>query len=331
MSFLKEYKHQREIVSYKEYLYKHMDDIDLIEAKMSELYKHMKHIAPSYADKERYVDNSYSYFVLLLSQIEKMLPYHFILENKPNFDFTRNYDRITSDDIKDKSEKEIIEYIVHRGRCYIAAYFCKNKDEAKVDLGKLNLECNCNISSGNVKLICDSLKLFSENIVIFPAFYDEINVYDYGNKHMLTIVTIGKKQYIVDLTYSQFFLLRYNNFDRLGIPLLGGCAAGLYMSLTDEQREFAERLMRDGYVEATEENIKLYYDGFAMSFRNGLYYENMKKITYETSYTASDYHNFIAGRDNQIRHEDFDCLGRQKKVLKNPDMSFRLEGYKKIS
>lgn len=326
MGFFKDYKHRKEILSYEEYINSHIDDINLIQTKMSELYQHMKNIAPFYADKERFVDDDYRYFIVLLDKIEKMLPYHFILENRPNFDFTRNYDRITSDDIKDRSEKEILEYIVHRGRCFMAAYFCQNKDEASVDLGSLNLVDYCKISSENVKLVCDRLCLPSENVIINPAFYDTINVYEEGNNHWFTVVNIGEKEFIIDLTYSQFFLLRNNNFDRIGIPFLGGCGAGIYMSLTDDRREFAERLMRDGYVEATKENIKLYFDGFAMSYRNGLYYENINSLVYKTSYTALDYLNFIAGKDNQIRHENIEYLGRQKKTLKNPNMSFVPKG-----
>lgn len=329
MSYFKDYHHQKEILAYRDFIQKHFDDPEKIKKHMSKLYQYMKEFAPSYADKNSKIGYDYRFFVSLLEQIEKSLPLHFILSNKPQFDFNREFAKITSDNIHDKNKKEIIEYIVHRGRCFMAAYFSSNHNEASIDIGALDLLGFCNISAGNIKFICDNLRINCGNITINPAFYPEHNLYEEGNNHSFTIVKIGEKQYIVDLTYSQFFQLRNNNYNRLGIPVLGGCGPGFYMSLTEERRAFAEKLMRDGYVEATEENIKLYFDGFAMSYRNGLYYENMDEVIYETSYTAYDYQNFIAGEDSQVKHENIAFLGRQKKILKTPIKSFAPTYYNK--
>lgn len=323
MGYFKDYKYQKEILAHRDYIKSHLDDLDIVNKKMSELYKYMKNFAPLYADKNGFINYDYRFFVSLLNKIENSLPLHFILNNDPDFDFNKDHERITRTNLSDKNEDEIITYIVHRGRCFMAAYFSHNHNEASIDLGDLDLLNFCNKSAENVKLICDILCLNSQNVTINPAFYPYKNLYEEGNNHSFTIVKIGNKQYIVDLTYSQFFQLRNNNFNRLGIPVLGGCGPGIYMSLTEDRRKFAEKLMRDGYFEATEENIKLYFDGFAMSYRNGLYYEDMDNLVYETSYTAHDYQNFLAGVDNQVKHENIEYLGRQKKILKNSNKSFR--------
>lgn len=119
--------------------------------------------------------------------------------------------------------------------------------------------------------------------------------------------------------------MRENNFNLIGVPLLGGCKAGIYMTLDETKRKFAEKLMRDGWVEATSENIKLYLDAFAISFRNGLYYEKMGKVIYATDYTPQQYINFLLKKDSQLNYEAIEGLGRQKKLLKNAKMNFNIK------
>ncbi len=323
MSFLKDYKYQREIIAYREYIKEHQTNLDDIHRKMNDLYKFMKNIAPEYANKSGFVDADYRMFVNLLYKTEKCLPIQFILKNEPDFNFTKNFVKISPEVIKDKDEIEIVEYIVHRVRSFMAASFCHDHDEANVDLGKVDLLDCCAEASGKVYFVCCALGLYSRDATITPAFYDERNIYEKGNNHVFVAVQIGARQFVIDLTYSQFFQIKNNNYNRLGIPFLGGCAPGFYMTLNEERRAFAENLMRKGYFEVTKENVKLYFDGFAMSYRNGLYYEDMFPIIYQTDYEAEDYLKFIAKEDHQLNHEKRLYLGRQKKILKNPEMSFR--------
>lgn len=319
MNFIRENKYRKEILRVREVIKNNPDNIDLIINEMSKLYQFMKEIAPNYANKSRIISDDYRYLVILLNKTEKSIPLHFILDNKPNIDY---HIEINRDDIKDNDEEEIIKYIVERVRGFISTSLTGYGGQKNVDLGSVDLLNFCDEASGKVKFVCDCLGLYSNCATIAPAFYRVYNIYERGNNHVFSAVKIGEKQYVIDLTYSQFFQLRNNNFNRLGIPFLGGCAPGIYMSLTSKRREFAERLMRDGYFEATEENVKLYFDGFAMSYRNGLYYEDMLDIIYETDYRAEDYLRFISGEDNQLDHEPKEFLGRQKKILTNPSMSF---------
>lgn len=323
MSFLKDYKYQREIIAYRDYINEHFTNLDDINNKMNRLYKFMKDLAPEYANKSGFINDDYRMFVNLLYKTEKCIPIQFILKNEPDFNFTKNYIHISPEAIKDKDEIEIVEYIVHRVRSFMAAQFCCDHDEVSVDLGKLDLLGFCDEISGKVYFVCSALGLYSRDATICPAFYDKRNIYEKGNNHVFVAVQIGERQFVIDLTYSQFFQVKNNNYNRLGIPFLGGCAPGFYMTLTEERRAFAENLMRKGYFEVTEENVKLYFDGFAMSYRNGLYYEEMNPIIYQTDYKAEDYLRFIAKEDNQLNHEEKLYLGRQRKILKNPEMSFK--------
>ncbi len=323
MGFIKDYKYQSAIIAVRETIKENKDDIEFVIKQMDKLYQFMKNIAPEYADKNRNISDDFRHFVILLYKNEKQLPLHFILNNQPDFELNQEVPRITADNLKDKDEEEIVKYIVYRVRSFMAAAFTGYGNQSEVDLGKVDLLGSCNEASYKVKFICDALGLYSNVAIIAPAFFDEYNIYERGNNHAFAVVQIGTKQYLIDLTYSQFFQLRGNNFNRLGIPFLGGCDVGLYMSLTEERRQFAENLMRYGYFEVTDENVKLYFDGFSMSYRNGLYYEKMPEIIYETAYTAQDYLNFIAGKDNQMNRENHAFLGRQKKILQNPQMSFQ--------
>ena len=59
----------------------------------------------------------------------------------------------------------------------------------------------------------------------------------------------------------------------------------------------------------TDENIKNYFDGFSLSFRNGTFYDLTEDYSYETPYSPNDYILFINGYDSQYHHEGEEVLG----------------------
>ena len=101
-----------------------------------------------------------------------------------------------------------------------------------------------------------------------------------------------------------------------------GCKAGVYMLMTEDSKKIANELLSNGYIEINEETLKIYLDPFAISFRNGLYYEQTQDFSYTTDYDADDYMEFLWGNDNQLNYEDQNCLGYQNRPLKNPNMNF---------
>lgn len=312
------YKCEKKILSYMDLLSKYYYDIDFVNETINQLYFEMKEMALLFA-KNGEIKDEYALLVKTFNNVEKKLPHSFILENNPYYDFDYN---VSKDEINDFSEEEIINYIVHRGRSSLLANYSIDGNLKNVDLSKIDLLGQCSSTSMNVNFICQSIKIPCQICTIHPAFCSELNVYGKGGNHQFCLITIGDKKYIVDLTYSQFFLMRENHLNRIGIPLLGGCHPGIYMTLDKKRENFAQSLMRDGFVEATDENLKLYLDGFAISYRNGLYYENMDLISYTTDYTASDYRNFLEERDSQVNHESIDGLGRQRKLLKDTYKNF---------
>lgn len=103
------------------------------------------------------------------------------------------------------------------------------------------------------------------------------NTYNFSsNSHAFGTVIIPvldnnvvvNKQYLIDCTYSQFFKISDcvpNNVVKV--------APGFYMK--NEKEEFSRKLLEDGFVEATEDNLKDYWYGFYMSSIDKEKYSNM--------------------------------------------------------
>lgn len=89
------------------------------------------------------------------------------------------------------------------------------------------------------------------------------------------------------------------------------------MIKNESYKKIAQHLINFGWIEATEENLKAYFDGFAISFRNGIYYEDMKDIIFKTDYQAKDYISFLNGDGSQLEKEPVISLGRQMRPLKS--------------
>lgn len=314
-------KYRKELAVYLNYINKHYDEIDLLDDKISELCFFMKDIAPKFSKKD-IIQDEYRLLARKFNRIERSLPSHFILENNPICELEREYKKSK---ILNYSEEEIINYIVYRARKILASLASEELDCDDVYLGEVDLVGYCNKACMAINLICQSMKIPCKVMTISPAFYEKRNIYEIGGNHQYCLITLGDKRYVVDVTYSQFFLMKENNLNRIGIPLMGGCNVGVYMTLIKERCEFAKKLMQKGWFLETDENLKLYFDGFAISYRNGLYYENIQNIDYTTNYSASDYLNFMNQVDSQVNHEKLEFLGRQKRLLKDKYLDFNVK------
>ncbi len=211
--------------------------------------------------------------------------------------------------------EDVIKYIVYTERQRIL------KEHNASSLKQIDFTSKCLDSSYYIKKHCDELGIKCERIRINPGFYENDNIRVNGF-HYFCILYIKDKQYLVDCTYPQFFHLDANLPNRLGIPLLSGCYVGYYMIVDEERKNFALNLIENGYVEFTYSNIKHYFDAFTISYRNGLYYENLGKVCYTTSYTAEDYLRFIYTEDSQYNYEHGDYLGYQRYPLMDYKIDF---------
>ena len=165
----------------------------------------------------------------------------------------------------------------------------------------------CDYASGLLK----SMKVKHRTHCIYSAFSMHPNVSNYLIKHYFIIADLCDKKYLLDCSYSQFFMLGDNILETLGIEDMELPFPGIYM-LQDESRiKTARSLLERGWIEATDENMKNYFDGFALSFRNGIYYEDNNFDYLHTGYSISDYRSFILGGDSQLKHEEREKLGYQ--------------------
>lgn len=77
-----------------------------------------------------------------------------------------------------------------------------------------------------------------------------------NNTHSFAIATIGEKRYIIDCAYRQFFQTEENGEKQETLDLKET------MSYDEQRKKLAEQLLKNGWIEATPENIKTYLDGF---------------------------------------------------------------------
>ena len=133
-----------------------------------------------------------------------------------------------------------------------------------------------------------------------------------------------EKNYLVDVSYKQFFAEDYDRFERMGVPLIFPPQPGIYMTMDSLRNQVATIINKYGWIELTDDVLKAYLDGFALSYRNALFYED-KELRYETNYTAKDYKNFLIHEDSQVLHEGTRVLGYQRELIKNPAKLFQIK------
>lgn len=195
--------------------------------------------------------------------------------------------------------------------------FIKNKDYNSLDTTNL-----CKNTTRLFEIYCKHNNIKCQRIKIAAGFDENIELFDGCGFHYFNIVTVNNEKYIYDVTYKQFFKIKDNFFQKLGIIGHPPTSLGKYMIIEEKRKKTAEELLKKGFIPYNEENLKNYLDGFALSYRNGLYYEQVGNTNYNTIYTFDDYERFLFTDDSQVKHESIDVLGYQYKELKNPNFDF---------
>ena len=169
------------------------------------------------------------------------------------------------------------------------------------DLETDSLEACCMNTTSEVKRICEE-----KNVDYIELGVDRD--LSQGPFHIFNIVDLKTengehKFYLVDCTYRQFFLRCCSNLERIPVTMNQnrGCSIGRYMMMTKERRKMAEELLTKGYVEATPQNLKTYFDAIIFSGRDGefykshgLDYKNPKDLIPE--YSLTDYAKMLVDR-----------------------------------
>lgn len=291
--------------------YQHINEVKSIEQKLeilSDVYKFVNEITPKYIVNNYPID-SYEGIKKWIHNCESLLPKKFIISSVPVCEF----DRITSNFRYTGQNEFTLDSIVQIVRYRLAIYEGKINKEFK-SLNDVSLMDRCEKSSCYINDICKEMSIKNEPIVIWPGFARVPKIYNGNGYHCINIITLGGKKYVIDCTYRQFFTLVCNDLERIKVMGLSGCPAGIFMTQTKERLELANQILKYGWFEATSENLKNYFDGFALSYRNGLYYETTNDYSYTTPYTSKEYLKFIShdNKDSQLKREGEEVLGFQK-------------------
>lgn len=290
--------------------------------KLSKLYNDLRTLSSNICNEQ--LEELYLSMRCRVVHVERnVCSSEFIIESKPDFD-AQDERYVNGEKKKALSTEEFLDLLVWLSRRGLVEDFIYEY-ENKFSLDECTLANECFVASSLVESMCDAFNVKCSKVKIPAGFTDEIKLFDGHGYHYFCIVTIKDRDYIVDCTYRQFFRLDRNLIERMGVYGLSGCDPGIYMLMDEDRKKVAMQLLKKGWIDADKVNFKLYMDGFALAFRNGLYYENNGTLDVSVPYTFDDYMRFLKGDDHQINHEGEECLGVQNKPLKNKDYCMNLK------
>ena len=291
---------------------------------IEEMYKVVKEYSLLFFDEEKY-SIYYKNILDLVIECESAINSFNLYGNIDNNMSTTSLSNINS-------IEELLDYIVYKVRKTIIKEYIMISSERfhainpNINISQIDLTSMCDTISSYVSMECKKLGIKCKKVQIAPGFNERMHLYNNGGMHTFNIIEIGNKEYLMDLSYNQFFKEDSTNMlERLGIPYLSPCKPGIYMMTNHERFLTASTIIEKGWVPFNEQNIKNYFDGFTLSVRNGLYYELLGKVDYSTNYTSDDYINFLEGSDDLFKHEPNEGLGYQKRPLKNPYLNFNIK------
>lgn len=227
-----------------------------IDKAMNDLYEHFSSYPEEKITKFK--------IQLMIFKLERLLENEFLpLNSKPIYDPNSKI-QYPSEITSQENCEQALDYIVHSAR---------KKLSEKFDLETATIEKSCIDTSRNIEDICKQ-----KNIEFLHLGLDED--LKHGTFHHFTIVNFPldnskSKKYLIDCTYRQFFT-KSDSFKKRIAVMRGpakGCSIGAYMMMTNERKEIAEELLSKGYIEATPENIKEYFDAIIFSGRDNEYYK----------------------------------------------------------
>lgn len=284
---------------------------------LDKLYHELKHYVYEYFDGKSINHNFYNY-IAKISKIEKSFSPSYITDTTSIF---KDVSKVEKDVLYSKKHnkypiEDYLDYIVYYSRMEIV----KNNNLTE-SFNNIDLSNKCYKASIYVKNACHMCNLECYLIRIDPGFSRDYTLCNYSGYHYFIIVKHENKYYLVDVSYKQFFKKNYATFAIMGVPFTIPPTCGAYMMLDDFRKKVADTLNKYGWIELTDQTLKAYFDGFALSYRNALYYEN-RPLIYKVKYNVDDYIKFLRGEDSQLNYETKKKLGFQRVPIKNPDKSF---------
>ena len=287
---------------------------DILKKLEELLYKLKKMSLNHYINNK--MDYEYMQLQFAICLIDKKMPIDYICDTTMT---TVNIKNISKSNINFFTDGEILNYIVNYTRMHF--FNCSTIYE----FNKIDTTNKCYDCSEYVKNVCSELGFDCERIIIIPGYSMHAEIFDCIPFHHFNIIKLRDKMYLIDCTYKQFFKSNKSSLERLGVPYITLPTMGTFMILDNKRKVVSDTILKQGWIEATDDNIKHYFDGFTISFRNGLYYEELGRVCYETNYTASNYKRFLKNNDSLLNYEDLDTLGYQMKPLKDYRLNFKIK------
>lgn len=257
-----------------------------IEYTPENLKKYLDNIIIQAADDPRVVTPSLEEYYSLYNCGDKETDdYKYIIESEPYISDSKIENENFNEEMTDE---EKITSIVQKERRVL------NKNN---NLKTASLAGECEDST--LRVLIDSIsKGCEEATYLFPPNY--LNKGSTG--HNCSIVNLNGKSYLIDCTYRQFF--EKKNCNR----------CGTFMINDQFRRSVAKHILKQGWIEATPENLKAYMDGFEMGQRNSLN-EPYKDIPPEEYIRRMKTHKKTP--INIITSKEIVELGRNRKLNSN--------------
>ena len=276
---------------------------------MSNAYHFIKQVCGIYY-RNNSMDKNYSALISPLTYLEATC-----LGSKNMIKFSKKF---CAFEHPTPSKNDMLNYLIWNGRKYIMGHGIDDDDI--VDLYDWHFQYQCVKASDYIYELCNDHNIKCKKVIIYPGYDSSVWVDSHLSKHCFNIIEYNDKNYLVDITYAQFFKKCDNALDRLGVVGLEGPSVGCYMSLTEKGKNIAYKILNDGYIELDEDVFKTYMDAFTLSFRNGLFYEDGNN-DFCVPYSVDDYKRFLCCNDRPSL-EKVKCLGKQKRPLNNPNLNF---------
>lgn len=280
---------------------------------LKELYDYVKIISPDFVFEDDKIRSNFARIAKFVEDTEETLPNDFLIQ--PSIQKFRDI-KITPE----SKPEEILEFIVAVARKRLCHTIGFENDISKFEVQDLRRQCQ-----GMSFFIGDLAKYLGYKVavkVIEPGYLISSHLYIRGGDHAFVLIYFEDRCFLIDCTYSQFFLVKRCLIEKTGIMRVKNAQAGYFMMLTEERKKVAEKLLRDGWIELTGDTLKHYLDGFTLSYRNGIYYEKTDDFSFTTPYTVDTYMDFISYCGDMLDYEKEETLGYQYRPLKNPKMKF---------
>ena len=168
--------------------------------------------------------------------------------------------------IKESEAQSLLEWVVQNAREGL-------EKDSKIPFKDMDLLGNCGLGQGITGVTLQNMGLEPNINNTRPTFSNN------AGRHAFVTVNIpikseegnvNNKLYLIDTTYRQFFLrdefttscgeyIKDKKFGNKVAPF-----AGYWVLKMENGRDFAQELLEKGFIEFTEENAKIYGDGFVL-------------------------------------------------------------------